>query len=115
MYFHIFIYVKILFIFLIQNNCSFADSLKQAVGHEAIKLLVNVDEDDYETGRVKLLQNLNGWRRPFANGTSSSEGQQMCFNDRQRSCQIVRDSICTFTSQKRTHRTLWITLKIVIT
>jgi len=34
------------------------DSLKQAVGHEAIKLLVNVDEDDYESGRFKLLQNL---------------------------------------------------------
>ncbi|XP_060083531.1 dentin sialophosphoprotein-like [Ylistrum balloti] len=34
------------------------ESLKQAVGHEAIKLLVNVDEDDYEAGRVKLLQNL---------------------------------------------------------
>eukprot|EP00058_Branchiostoma_floridae_P025224 XP_002610714.1 hypothetical protein BRAFLDRAFT_202645 [Branchiostoma floridae] len=34
------------------------DSLKQAVGHEAIKLLVNVDEDDYEAGRVKLLMNL---------------------------------------------------------
>ncbi|XP_006004949.1 death effector domain-containing protein [Latimeria chalumnae] len=34
------------------------DSLKQAVGHEAIKLLVNVDEDDYEAGRQKLLQNL---------------------------------------------------------
>ena len=36
----------------------FSDSLKQAVGHEAIKLLVNVDEDDYESGRFKLLQNL---------------------------------------------------------
>ncbi|XP_043945903.1 death effector domain-containing protein [Protopterus annectens] len=34
------------------------DSLKQAVGHEAIKLLVNVDEDDYEAGRQKLLRNL---------------------------------------------------------
>lgn len=34
------------------------ESLKQAVGHEAIKLLVNVDEDDYEAGRLKLLQNL---------------------------------------------------------
>ena len=37
---------------------SFTESLKQAVGHEAIKLLVNVDEDDYEAGRLKLLQNL---------------------------------------------------------
>lgn len=35
-----------------------ADSLKQAVGHETIKLMVNVDEDDYEIGRLKLLQNL---------------------------------------------------------
>ncbi|XP_077990425.1 death effector domain-containing protein-like [Glandiceps talaboti] len=34
------------------------ESLKQAVGHEAIKLLVNVDEDDYEAGRIKLLKNL---------------------------------------------------------
>ncbi|XP_076310415.1 death effector domain-containing protein-like [Tachypleus tridentatus] len=34
------------------------DSLKQAVGNEAIKLLVNVDEDDYERGRRILLQNL---------------------------------------------------------
>ncbi|XP_067837272.1 death effector domain-containing protein [Heptranchias perlo] len=34
------------------------DSLKQAVGHEAIKLLVNVDEDDYSTGRKRLLRNL---------------------------------------------------------
>ncbi|XP_069115809.1 death effector domain-containing protein-like [Argopecten irradians] len=34
------------------------ESLKQTVGHEAIKLLVNVDEDDYEAGRIKLLQNM---------------------------------------------------------
>ncbi|XP_013414953.1 death effector domain-containing protein [Lingula anatina] len=34
------------------------ESLKQAVGNEAIKLLVSVDEDDYEAGRLKLLQNL---------------------------------------------------------
>uniref|UniRef100_A0A1A8N8T0 Death effector domain-containing protein n=2 Tax=Nothobranchius TaxID=28779 RepID=A0A1A8N8T0_9TELE len=34
------------------------DSLKQAVGHEAIKLLVNVDEEDYLAGRRKLLCNL---------------------------------------------------------
>uniref|UniRef100_A0A8C9A800 Death effector domain-containing protein n=1 Tax=Prolemur simus TaxID=1328070 RepID=A0A8C9A800_PROSS len=34
------------------------DSLKEAVGHEAMKLLVNVDEDDYELGRQKLLRNL---------------------------------------------------------
>ncbi|CAH1796290.1 unnamed protein product [Owenia fusiformis] len=34
------------------------DSLKQAVGHEAIQLLVNVDEDDYVIGRKRLLQNL---------------------------------------------------------
>ncbi|XP_072354380.1 death effector domain-containing protein isoform X2 [Scyliorhinus torazame] len=34
------------------------DSLKQAVGHEAIKLLVNVDEDDYAAGRQRLLRNL---------------------------------------------------------
>ena len=44
---------------LLKRTLFIADSLKQAVGHEAIKLLVNVDEDDYETGRVKLLQNLN--------------------------------------------------------
>uniref|UniRef100_A0A2K5CEY4 Death effector domain-containing protein n=1 Tax=Aotus nancymaae TaxID=37293 RepID=A0A2K5CEY4_AOTNA len=36
---------------------SSSHSLKQAVGHEAIKLLVNVDED-YELGRRKLLRNL---------------------------------------------------------
>ncbi|XP_007907832.1 death effector domain-containing protein isoform X2 [Callorhinchus milii] len=34
------------------------ESLKQAVGHEAIKLLVNVDEDDYRHGRQRLLGNL---------------------------------------------------------
>ncbi|ESP00010.1 hypothetical protein LOTGIDRAFT_213215 [Lottia gigantea] len=34
------------------------DSLKQAVGHESIRLLVSVDEDDYEAGRLKLLSNL---------------------------------------------------------
>ncbi|KAK3107557.1 hypothetical protein FSP39_017296 [Pinctada imbricata] len=33
------------------------ESLKQAVGNEAVKLLVSVDEGDYERGRVKLLQN----------------------------------------------------------
>ncbi|XP_064651014.1 death effector domain-containing protein-like [Lineus longissimus] len=33
------------------------DSLKQTVGQEAIQLLVNVDEDDYEVGRVRLLEN----------------------------------------------------------
>lgn len=48
------------------NNLLFSlsiltDSLKQAVGHEAIKLLVNVDEDDYVAGRIKLLQNLKDW------------------------------------------------------
>ncbi|XP_067874530.1 death effector domain-containing 1 isoform X2 [Heterodontus francisci] len=35
------------------------DSLKQAVGQEAIQLLVNVDEDDYEKGRHVLLQNIS--------------------------------------------------------
>lgn len=35
------------------------DSLKQAVGQEAIKLMVNVDEDDYEEGRKLLLENLS--------------------------------------------------------
>uniref|UniRef100_UPI00398E469E DNA-binding death effector domain-containing protein 2-like n=1 Tax=Pristiophorus japonicus TaxID=55135 RepID=UPI00398E469E len=35
------------------------DSLKQAVGQEAIRLLVNVDEDDYEEGRRILLQNIS--------------------------------------------------------
>ncbi|XP_041471289.1 death effector domain-containing protein-like [Lytechinus variegatus] len=34
------------------------DSLRTAVGDEAIKLLVNVDEDDYRAGRSKLLLNL---------------------------------------------------------
>ncbi|KAM4610363.1 death effector domain-containing protein [Polymixia lowei] len=44
------------------------DSLKQAVGHEAIKLLVNVDEEDYQAGRRKLLRNL------VASGGSSAGG-----------------------------------------
>ncbi|XP_051901354.1 death effector domain-containing 1 isoform X1 [Pristis pectinata] len=35
------------------------DSLKQAVGQEVIRLLVNVDEDDYEEGRRILLQNIS--------------------------------------------------------
>ncbi|KAM9752448.1 death effector domain-containing protein isoform 2-T2 [Menidia menidia] len=45
------------------------DSLKQAVGHEAIKLLVNVDEEDYQAGRRKLLRNLvtGGGSPPLAN------------------------------------------------
>uniref|UniRef100_A0A8D0HJ17 Death effector domain containing 2 n=1 Tax=Sphenodon punctatus TaxID=8508 RepID=A0A8D0HJ17_SPHPU len=34
------------------------DSLKEAVGQEAIRLLVNVDEDDYEEGRRVLLENI---------------------------------------------------------
>ncbi|XP_025920279.1 DNA-binding death effector domain-containing protein 2, partial [Apteryx rowi] len=34
------------------------DSLKEAVGREAIRLLVNVDEDDYEEGRRLLLDAL---------------------------------------------------------
>ncbi|XP_069497050.1 DNA-binding death effector domain-containing protein 2 isoform X1 [Ambystoma mexicanum] len=34
------------------------DSLKQAVGQEAIQLLVSVDEDDYEEGRKVLLENI---------------------------------------------------------
>ncbi|XP_029432356.1 DNA-binding death effector domain-containing protein 2 [Rhinatrema bivittatum] len=34
------------------------DSLKEAVGQEAIRLLVNVDEDDYEEGRKLLLENI---------------------------------------------------------
>ncbi|XP_074657121.1 death effector domain-containing protein-like [Tubulanus polymorphus] len=34
------------------------ESLKQAVGQEDIQLWVNVDEDDYESGRRKLLPNL---------------------------------------------------------
>lgn len=42
-------------------SSGFAESLKQAVGHEAIKLMVNVDEDDYEAGRLKLLANLVDW------------------------------------------------------
>ena len=37
------------------------DSLRAAVGDEAIKLLVNVDEDDYRAGRSKLLLNLLSW------------------------------------------------------
>uniref|UniRef100_A0A8C5KMP4 Death effector domain-containing protein n=1 Tax=Jaculus jaculus TaxID=51337 RepID=A0A8C5KMP4_JACJA len=40
-------------------NGSLLEALKgQAVGHEAMKLLVNVDEEDYELGRQKLLRNL---------------------------------------------------------
>ncbi|GFU12736.1 death effector domain-containing protein [Nephila pilipes] len=35
------------------------ESLKQAVGNEAIKLLVNVEESDYEKGRALLLKNLH--------------------------------------------------------
>ncbi|XP_054720161.1 death effector domain-containing protein-like [Uloborus diversus] len=35
------------------------DSLKQAFGNEAIKLLVNVEESDYEKGRSILIQNLH--------------------------------------------------------
>ncbi|KAG8143479.1 putative DNA-binding death effector domain-containing protein [Naja naja] len=35
------------------------DSLKEAVGQEAIRLLVNVDEDDYEEGRRLLLENVS--------------------------------------------------------
>lgn len=46
------------------------DSLKQAVGHEAIKLLVNVDEEDYQAGRRKLLRNLVAGGA----GTASREG-----------------------------------------
>ncbi|KAK2165362.1 hypothetical protein LSH36_51g00052 [Paralvinella palmiformis] len=38
------------------------ETLKQAVGHEAIKLMVNVDEDDYESGRLALLKNLQHHR-----------------------------------------------------
>ncbi|CAL1279766.1 unnamed protein product [Larinioides sclopetarius] len=34
------------------------ESLKQAVGNEAIKLLVNVEESDYEKGRALLMKNL---------------------------------------------------------
>ena len=37
---------------------SVPETLKQAVGHETIKLMVNVDEDDYESGRLALLKNL---------------------------------------------------------
>ncbi len=44
---------------LLRKHCCYvAESLKEAVGHEDIKLLVSVDEGDYEKGRVKLLQNL---------------------------------------------------------
>uniref|UniRef100_A0A3B4ESV0 Death effector domain-containing protein n=1 Tax=Pundamilia nyererei TaxID=303518 RepID=A0A3B4ESV0_9CICH len=46
------------------------DSLKQAVGHEAIKLLVNVDEEDYQAGRRKLLRNL------VTSGGSSAVGNK---------------------------------------
>ncbi|XP_029994914.1 death effector domain-containing protein [Sphaeramia orbicularis] len=48
------------------------DSLKQAVGHEAIKLLVNVDEEDYQAGRRKLLRNL------VTSGGSTSGGSKDC-------------------------------------
>lgn len=40
--------------FLLQS----VDSLKEAVGNESIKLLVSVDEDDYEAGRLLLLENM---------------------------------------------------------
>nr|XP_020464747.1 death effector domain-containing protein [Monopterus albus] len=50
------------------------DSLKQAVGHEAIKLLVNVDEEDYQAGRRKLLRNLitSGGSPPGSSKDSAS-------------------------------------------
>ncbi|KAF7695583.1 hypothetical protein HF521_007306 [Silurus meridionalis] len=53
------------------------DSLKQAVGHEAIKLLVNVDEEDYQAGRRKLLRNLmmGGGVGPGLGPGSGSAGQ----------------------------------------
>lgn len=38
-----------------------SESLQQAVGDEAIQLLVNVDEDDYEQGRIKLLSCHKRW------------------------------------------------------
>ena len=44
-------------IFVYYSSIFLSESLKQAVGQEAIQLLVNVDEDDYEAGRLKLLQN----------------------------------------------------------
>ncbi|XP_060558742.1 death effector domain-containing protein-like [Ruditapes philippinarum] len=34
------------------------ESLNEAVGHEALCLLVSVDEEDYRKGRLKLLKNL---------------------------------------------------------
>ncbi|XP_045209660.2 death effector domain-containing protein-like [Mercenaria mercenaria] len=34
------------------------ESLNEAVGHEPLRLLVSVDEEDYRKGRLKLLKNL---------------------------------------------------------
>ncbi|KAJ8259691.1 hypothetical protein GJAV_G00172320 [Gymnothorax javanicus] len=48
------------------------DSLKQAVGHEAIKLLVNVDEEDYQAGRRKLLRNLAAGGGPVGGRETTS-------------------------------------------
>ncbi|XP_055748410.1 death effector domain-containing protein isoform X2 [Salvelinus fontinalis] len=50
------------------------DSLKQAVGHEAIKLLVNVDEEDYQAGRRKLLRNLVTGGGAGAGAAATPEG-----------------------------------------
>lgn len=54
------------------------DSLKQAVGHEAIKLLVNVDEEDYQAGRRKLLRNLvnGGGAGAGAGAAAAPEGSR---------------------------------------
>ncbi|XP_069040976.1 death effector domain-containing 1 isoform X2 [Lepisosteus oculatus] len=42
------------------------DSLKRAVGQEAVRLLVSVDQDDYEEGRRLLLEAQNGPCCPLA-------------------------------------------------
>ncbi|CAM5176731.1 unnamed protein product [Eretmochelys imbricata] len=44
------------------------ESLKDAVGQEAIRLLVNVDEDDYEEGRRLLLESLGPSDSPCGAG-----------------------------------------------
>ena len=64
--------------------CFVSESLKQAVGYQAIKLLVNVDEDDYERGRLKLLQNLRDW--PIT--TADSSCSRICETDQSPDAEI---------------------------
>lgn len=44
--------------FVVEVLFIFSESLNEAVGHEPLRLLVSVDEDDFRKGRLKLLKNL---------------------------------------------------------